>query len=467
MSMDIRAKITCLAALFVRLFRCFSLKDDSPGRRWPVEGDLPANVQTEEKLRLAHEEIETFFASISSILVCVDGDDRIRRWNAGAEQAFGKPPEEAANRNIHEMVNWDREAVDAGFSTCREKMAAVRLDEVPFVRTDGKQRLLGMTANPAPSESGVPGILVLAQDITEIKTREARVSHEMKMQSIGRLAAGIAHEINTPVQYLSYNLGFLKNAFEDLLLLVNADGDVATRACQALRRHDGELADALTEEIASAEKEADLEYLSRDIPETVANSLKGLKQVADIVSAMKEFSHPGVMDKVALDVNSALRNTVMISRNEWKHLAEVRLDLAEDLPVLYGLPQELNQVFLNLIMNASQAIEESNAASGSLGEIVISSRRRDGAIEVSFADTGPGIPEDIRSKIFEPFFTTKPVGKGTGQGLAISHAVIVQRFGGEIILETEVGKGSVFTVRLPERGDSNPTRQEAEGMLQS
>ena len=466
--MDIRAKTLRAAAAVIRVLQSLFRRDGSPGQCRAVGREAAPTVLAEERLRLAHEEMEMFFSSISSVLICLDGDNRIRRWNKGAEQAFGKSARDAAGRNIHDAVDWDRTAVDAGFAACREKMTAVRLDDVPFVRADGKKRLMGMTANPAPSENAMPGILILAQDITEIKTREARVSHEMKMQSIGRLAAGIAHEINTPVQYLSYNLGFLNDAFEDLHRLVEACAQVAGKACRALGTHDPDLADALTQEVASAVREADLDYLSRDIPETVANSLKGLSQVADIVRAMKEFSHPGVMDKVALDVNSALRNTVMISRNEWKQVAQVRLELADDLPLLYGLPQELNQVFLNLIMNASQAIEGNEAAlSGTMGEIVISSRRLNGMIEVSFADTGPGIPEDIRSKIFEPFFTTKPVGKGTGQGLAISHAVIAQRFGGELVLETDMGKGAVFTVRLPERGASDATDRGAEGMLGS
>ncbi len=195
-----------------------------------VGREVTANILADERLRLAHEEIETLFSSISSVLICVDGEDRIRRWNMGAEQTFGRSVRETADRSIRDVVDWDWEAVEEAFASCRKNMAAVRLDDVPFVRADGKKRLLGMTANPVPSESDCPGILLLAQDITEIKTREARVSHEMKMQSIGRLAAGIAHEINTPVQYLSYNLGFLKDAFEDVRLLVEADGNVTAIA---------------------------------------------------------------------------------------------------------------------------------------------------------------------------------------------------------------------------------------------
>lgn len=428
--------------------------------------DVTASALAEERLRLAHAELESLFSSISSVLVWLDGEDRVLRWNAGAELVFGVSVAEAAGRPISRIAQWDAGAVEEAFDQCRNGKAAVRLDEVRFVRADGKRRLLGMTVNPAPSGNERPGVLILAQDITEIKSQEDRRSLEMKMQSIGRLAAGIAHEINTPVQYVSYNEGFLRDAFADALALITLYRELLDEACQALRLLDPARADSLADKAKEGELRADLAYLAEEIPKTVENSLKGLGQVARIVSAMREFSHPGEHDEVALDINSALENTVTISRNEWKRVADVKLELADDLPLIYGHPQDLNQVFLNLLVNAAQAVEEKMMADGGEpGEIHIRSCHKDGMIEASFTDTGPGVPEEIRSRIFEPFFTTKPAGKGTGQGLAITHALVVERYGGEILLEDRPGGGSIFTVRLPERGPrKGASRGETRGM---
>jgi len=414
--------------------------------------DVTERALAEERLRLAHAELESLFSSIGSVMFWLDGEDRVRKWNSSAEQVFGVVAAKTVGRPAREILHWDWTVAEEAMGRCRNLMTPVRLDEVWFVRADGARRILGMTLNPAPSESGAPGVLVLAMDITEIKKQEARRSHDMKMQSIGRLAAGIAHEINTPVQYVSYNEGFLRGAFDDVLALVRRYRELLEEACGVIARTDAPLAASVAERADAAESEADLKYLAEEAPKTVENSLKGLGQVARIVSAMREFSHPGQSDETAFDVNSALSNTVLISRNEWKRLAEVKLELAEDLPLIYGHPQDLNQVFLNLIVNAAQAIEEKNGFEGGFGEIRIRSGMRDGKIEVCVSDTGPGVPEDIRSRIFEPFFTTKPVGKGTGQGLAIAHALVVERYGGEILLEDRSGGGSIFTVLLPVRG---------------
>jgi signal transduction histidine kinase len=165
---------------------------------------------------------------------------------------------------------------------------------------------------------------------------------------------------------------------------------------------------------------------------------------------MKEFSHPGENQKQLTDINHCIESTIVVARNEWKYVAELVTDLDPDLPMILCLPGDFNQVILNMIVNASHAIADTQAgAEGGKGTITISSRRCDPWVEIRVADTGAGIPEAIRSRIFDPFFTTKKVGQGTGQGLAIAYSVVVDKHGGTLDFESQVGRGTSFIIRLP------------------
>ena len=192
--------------------------------------------------------------------------------------------------------------------------------------------------------------------------------------------------------------------------------------------------------------------MAEEIPQTIAQSKDGVSRVAAIVRAMREFSHPGSEEKVLVDINHALDNTLMVSHNEWKYVTEVETDFDPSLPMLSCLPGEINQVFLNLIVNAAHAIGEVVGKGGNkLGTISISTRAEEGWIEIRIADTGGGIPEAIRDRIFDPFFTTKKVGVGTGQGLAIARNVVVEKHQGNLRFTTEAGQGTTFIIRLPLR----------------
>jgi signal transduction histidine kinase len=194
----------------------------------------------------------------------------------------------------------------------------------------------------------------------------------------------------------------------------------------------------------------------------VANSRKGIRQVADIVRAMRQFSHPGGRERTFFDLNAAVRDALLVSRNEWKDVARLVTELDPGLPPVCGLPQEMGQVFLNLILNAAQAMEETRGdRSGPVGTLTVRTARLGEFVTVSVADTGPGIPEEVRGRIFDPFFTTKEVGKGTGQGLSLAYAV-VERHGGDISFESVPGEGAVFTVRLPIDGPEGQNRSDTE-----
>jgi signal transduction histidine kinase len=264
------------------------------------------------------------------------------------------------------------------------------------------------------------------------------------LESVGQLAAGVAHEINTPIQFIGDNTRFLRDAFADLQRVLAAGQRLLAAARQ------GPVAPELVCDVESVVREADTEYLGQEIPNAIQQSAEGLERVARIVRAMKEFSHPGGDEKTAIDINKAIDNTLIVARNEWKYVAEAVTDLDPSLPLVACLPGEINQVLLNLIVNAAHAISDVvGGESGRKGTITIGTRVLNNGVEIRVGDTGCGIPEVNRSRIFDPFFTTKPVGKGTGQGLTIAHAVVVQKHGGTIRFETEIGQGTTFIVWLP------------------
>jgi signal transduction histidine kinase len=197
-------------------------------------------------------------------------------------------------------------------------------------------------------------------------------------------------------------------------------------------------------------EEADPTYLCREVPQAIAQALEGVQRISKIVRAMKEFSHPGSEGKCAIDINHTIETTIAVARNEWKYVADVQTYFAADLPPVPCLAGEFNQVILNLLINAAHAIGEAlGEGSACKGTITITTRCAGDWMEVQIQDTGVGVPENIRARIFEPFFTTKEVGKGTGQGLALAHTVIVKKHDGQIWFESEVGKGTTFFLRLP------------------
>jgi signal transduction histidine kinase/HAMP domain-containing protein len=282
----------------------------------------------------------------------------------------------------------------------------------------------------------------LMLDITEVRRRGLEHAASQKLESVGRLAAGVSHEINTPVQFVTDNVHFLRTSMTDIAAVALAYRDLQ-RAVQS----QGDVV-AAAQRAAEAEKAADLDYVLENAPPAIDSALEGLGRIATIVRSMKEFAHPDQAVKQSADLNQAIRSTLVVARNEYKYVAELDTQLA-DLPLVQCYLGEFNQVILNLLVNASHAISDVVKDSGNLGKITVRSRLDGDEVEISIADTGMGIPEAVRAKIFDPFFTTKEVGKGTGQGLAIARSVIVNKHGGTLRFETECGKGTTFYIRLP------------------
>lgn len=325
------------------------------------------------------------------------------------------------------------------------------------VRSDGRVSWVSTSKFPLrDGENAIVGTFGISRDITEQKLAEAE-RREMeaqrhlaqRMESIGGLAAGIAHEINTPTQFVTDNMHFLRRSVGQLAELLGAFD--ALRAAAAAMP-------ALQEQVAAVTKlreEIELDYLLTEIPQTLNQSLEGLGRVARIVGSLKEFSHPNNAHCSTADLNRVIETAVNVTRHEWKYVADVVFELDQNLPTVPCVVDEFNQVMLNLIVNATHAIGDAlkQRDDGTVrGTITLRTRREGDFVIVEVADTGTGIPEEHRARIFEPFFTTKEVGRGTGQGLTIVHRVIVKRHHGTVSFETELGRGTVFQLRLPLTG---------------
>lgn len=408
--------------------------------------DISERKMAENGLIEAHQELETLIAGISSILICISDLQIITKWNEAAEVKLGIPAEAVLGRPISECgIEWEWAKIHEGIAACSEKMRPVIIDDVQFKGADSKERFLRITLSPFKvAENKFADILLMGDDITERKQLEFQLMQSQKLESIGQLASGISHEINTPIQYVGDNARFLQEAFVDIWGVLEAHNRLMEAAKE--RYPSDQLVQNLEEHIERVE----LDYLKEEIPKALEQALYGVDRVSKIVRSMKEFSHPGVSEKTVVDINRALESTITVSKNEWKYVAEMETDFDDSLPMVCCLAGEINQAFLNLIINAAHAIGKVNGNDkNGKGKIRISTRCCGDSVDIRFKDTGCGIPTHLQHRIFDPFFTTKEVGKGTGQGLSISRSIIVDKHKGSIRFESEEGKETTFIVQLP------------------
>lgn len=341
-----------------------------------------------------------------------------------------------------------------GQPQCRAAMAElprlgrVRFEHLRLPRQGGTQLDVEVVANLYPV-AGARAVQCNVRDITARKRAEEMQKHlelelrqAQKLESVGRLASGVAHEINTPVQFVNDSCHYVRNSLQDLagvlLLYRGTLQQLAAGKCEP---------QAALAKLAAAEAAADLDYALESMPAAMDRALEGLQRVADIVRSMKEFAHPSSKEKAYADINKAILGTITIARNEYKYVADVKTEL-DDIPEVCCYLSDLNQVILNILVNAAHAIEDAHGGNDNRGLITVRTRREGDSVEISIADTGGGIPDAIRDKIFDPFFTTKEVGRGTGQGLAIARSV-VDRHGGELRFDSRIGEGTTFFIRLP------------------
>jgi signal transduction histidine kinase len=304
------------------------------------------------------------------------------------------------------------------------------------------ERDFRVVTSPVVDKSGnVYAGIGFYEDITEKLALERDLHQAQKLETIGQLAAGIVHEINSPVQYVGDNTHFVKDSFDEIAQVLQT-----CRIWQESYKNQV-VSQEINQQLAKDIEAADTEYLLEEIPKALEQSIEGVGRIEKIVWALKDFSHPGTDEKMATDLNKLLETTITVSRNEWKYVAEIEKNFASDLSTVPCFAGEISQAFLNIIVNGAHAIGD--VLDGGKGKISIQTRNTDKGVEIRISDTGRGIPEAVQEKIFQPFFTTKARGKGTGQGLAIAHRVIVAQHQGTLSFETKEGKGTTFVMELP------------------
>ena len=403
-----------------------------------------ASVAAQEAARQLHAQnvkIQAILDYAAEGIITVDELGDVTSFNPAAIRIFGYQPEEVVAKSFAKLVpDFSKEEclsiidVQDGVQEPRERKGR---------RLDGSEFILEISFSSV-EDSESPMIIAFVRDRTKRKHLESQLALAQKMESVGQLAAGIAHEINTPIQYVGDNAKFLKDAFSDIDELLELYQDLS----QANEANDHSV--ELVKKIKAQTESADLDFVREEVPLAIDQAIAGADRVASIVRAMKEFSHPGLTERSAFDVNSAIESTISVSRNEWKYVAEIETELSPSLPHAMGFPGDLNQAFLNMIVNAAHAIEKRlESESDHKGIIRVKTRCIDTWIEISISDNGTGIAKEDQQRIFDPFFTTKPVGKGTGQGLSITHSVIVEKHGGDIDVQSTPGEGTTFTFRIP------------------
>ncbi|MES1248901.1 MAG: ATP-binding protein [Actinomycetota bacterium] len=404
-----------------------------------------ARDRAAQELRESEARSWRLLSKTLELLFVIDQDGRFAWVNPATEAQLGYEAGELLGGSRLDLIHPDD--VEMVEEAIEDKLAGGRIDVQPIVsrirHKDGSWRTIETRGINLLDDPVVHGILVSARDITdrvEMERERERLELErrvaQRLEAVGQLAAGIAHEINTPIQFVGDSVRFLEESYADLDVL---------RA----RHRDLLLEHGLAEQVLEAEEEADLAYLCERVPSAFHRITDGVERVTTIVRAMQRFAHAPRAERAPANLDEALGATATVSRSEYKYVADLELDLGELPPVLCNVG-DLNQVFLNLIVNAAHAIADRVGDSGERGTIVVRSRVEPdmGNVLVEVVDDGCGIDPDARERIFEPFFTTKDVGRGTGQGLAISRS-IVEQHGGSITFSSELGKGTTFSVRIP------------------
>jgi two-component system, NtrC family, sensor kinase len=426
--------------------------------------DLRFRVRAQLRHRetlLSQERTESLLSIISGAardaIVVIDDQGRIAHWNEAAESLFGYGRDEALGRDLRSLLVPQRlrEEFEKAITDFRSEYrgAAVGKTLEMTVRRKTGEEFPAELSLASTMKEGRWFAVGFARDIARRKHLEGELMRAHKLEAVGQLAAGIAHEINTPTQYVGDNTRFIGDAFAARNLYME-------ELTSMLLSSSSSESEALKESIAALRQKHDIDYYETEIPTAIAQTLDGVERISSIVVAMKEFSHPGSQDPEPFDVNHAVQSTVTVARNEWKYVSAVSLDLGPNLPLVLGFQNEFRQAVLNVVVNAAHAIADNPASRKEKGRIKVKTRREDGEVVVRISDNGNGIPPEIRDRIFDPFFTTKEVGRGTGQGLTVVHAAIVGKHRGRVEVESEVGVGTTFTFRIPFTAEGAGRREE-------
>lgn len=415
--------------------------------------DVTEQVAAQKALEASEARFRTLFQGSKSIQLLLNPKDgMIIDANKAAEQFYGYPRETLLAMSMDKINTLPSQELEAKLERVKRK----EQDHFTFRHQLAGGEIRDVEVHAGPIEFlGRTLVYSIVHDITDRIQMELELRQAQKLESVGQLAAGIAHEINSPIQFIGDNLEFIQDTATELIELTTLHQTLLAKALTHT------IDDALLTEQKSALADADLDYLQEELPAAIKQALEGTDRVTSLVRAMKEFSHPGATDMAEADINRAIGSTITMTGNEWKYSADLHTDLDPDLPPVPCLIGEFNQVILNLILNARDAIvERLGEGSTEKGNIAISTTRNDDFVEIKVSDNGNGMPSDVQSHIFDPFYTTKEVGKGSGQGLAISHSIIVGKHQGELLCQSEPGQGTTFTIRLPFQGPTSIGRSQ-------
>ena len=387
------------------------------------------HTQKKDKLR-------AIFESAAVGILSIDADGYIVDSNLTSMSMLGLTRDQLNGRKLASFFEQDAPA-----SLGRPGASGARTAEHFYRHPAGRNAWFHTTETLVTDACGTIrfGTIIL-EDVTEQKHLEGTLRHAQKLEAVGRLAAGIAHEINTPIQFVNDNVHFMRDSFAAVVGLV-----------ECLKTEMAAHGDELLARYRKAEEQADWEYLGDEFPKSISQTLDGLQRVATIVHSMKSFAHEDRGEQAPADLNAALASTLTVASHELKGIAVAVRDFGE-LPPVVCFRGDLNQVFLNLVVNAAHAISDVVGTTGKLGRITVSTRRDGNDVVVSIADTGGGIPNGVAEKMFDPFFTTKEVGRGSGQGLALARNIVVKKHRGTITFESQLGVGTTFVIRLPIAG---------------
>ncbi|HEY3593044.1 MAG TPA: ATP-binding protein [Polyangiaceae bacterium] len=322
------------------------------------------------------------------------------------------------------------------------KTGETRTVEIMAPGMNGTPTWFSSHIGPILDGHAIVGAVLVSRDVTERKRVQAELLAARRMAALGTLAAGVAHEINTPVQFVGDSVRFLHDATNDLIALFDKLHELRERAMSGLPIEE------VVKSAIAAEEQADLAFLRERVPTAFKRCLDGLQRVTDIVQSLREFATPSQRQLTLVDLNRVVENALTIAASEYRYVAELKTDFG-DLPRVPCHVAEMHQVFLNVVVNAAHAIAEVVEGTDQKGLITVQTRHDGEHVVVSVTDTGTGIPEAIRPRIFDPFFTTKDVGKGVGQGLTVAYSTVTDQHGGHLTFETEIDRGTTFIVRLP------------------
>lgn len=394
------------------------------------------------------ENVASIMDNLTTGVVLIDEEGRIQLFNESCEAMFGYNKSEMLSQPAEKLISkTNRQDFQKYISGLTPKTSRIANVEFDALRKDGTHFPIEFGVNEIIVDSkimlvgAILNISIRKQEQRRREELETELIHSSKLEAVGQLAGGIAHEINTPIQFIGDNLDYLETEFANILPLIE---QINKSTSEDTNGSDVTLNGT---ELRKKLDDIDMDFLVTDIPQAITQSLIGVRDVSKIVLSMKEFSHPGAKGFQPFDVVKAIENTVAISKAEWRNVAEVEFELAEDTPQITCIPGSINQVLLNMVVNAAHAI--SDAKKPGVGRITLRTKKENDILLIQISDTGTGIPEEISNKIFDPFFTTKEVGRGTGQGLAISWDIIVKKHAGTINLDTTPGEGTTFSIRLP------------------